>query len=156
MNRNPFGTGYLRDEDGIEMDDWYCLFRCTNFSANNWTRTIARGSYGKQFELLCPDADKCAEMKYNWNRFRRHIAGSVRAAHKANHENRVANILRSMYSFLMAFKKNVEDCAIGSVHKQVCDDILCDIDRSSQGLLACMSYCRVAVPATTTIEKTNI
>ena len=146
MNRNPFGTGFIRDADGVEMDDWYFLFRCTNFYGNKWTRKIAAGSYGKQFECLCPDAGKCAKMKYNWNRFRRHITDSIRAAHKAKHETKVANILRCMYRFLMALKKNVEESSIGSVHKHMCDEILYDIDRCRGGLLSCMSYCRVAVP----------
>ena len=146
MNRNPFGTGFIRDADGVEMDDWYFLFRCTNFYGNKWTRKIAAGSYGKQFECLGPDAGKCAKMKYNWNRFRRHITDSIRAAHKAKHETKVANILRCMYRFLMALKKNVEESSIGSVHKHMCDEILYDIDRCRGGLLSCMSYCRVAVP----------
>jgi len=146
MNRNPFGTGFIRDEDGMEMDNWYFLFRCTNLSANKWTRKIALGNYGKQFELLCPDADKCEKMKYNWNRFRRHIPESVREARKEHHENKVAKILRSMYRFLMALKENIEECGIGSVHKHICDDVLCDIVHSREGLLSCMSYCRVAVP----------
>jgi len=51
-----------------------------------------------------------------------------------------------MYRFLMAFKQNVDECMIDSVQRDVCEEILHDIDRSRLGLLKCMSYCRVAVP----------
>jgi len=146
MYKNPFGAGFIRDEDGMEMDDYYCLFRCTNFSGNSGARKIAVGSYGKKIELICPDADKCGKMKYNWNRFRRHITEAIREARKEYHEIKVAKILRSMYRFLMAFKQNVDECMVGSGQRDVCEEILYDIDRSKLGLLSCMSYCRVAVP----------
>jgi len=146
MFKNPFGAGFIRDENGMEMDDFYFLYKCAMFSDNMWTHRITRGSYRKKIELICTDADKCVKITYNWNRFRRYVTNLMREAHKEHNENRVATRLRSVYMLIMTLKNNIEECSIDSVNKKVCDEMLQGIDRSRIALLKCMSYCRVAVP----------
>jgi len=145
MKYNPYIIGVIRDVDGMEMDDRYVLYKYRTFASNEKTKMFSLDSYKKHFDLLCCGADKCREMKNNWELFCRQMSRASSESGLNYDEDTIKFCLGRMCTYIMKLKKNIEECC-SCENSKICDTIQRDIEHVSAALFACMFSCGVVVP----------
>ena len=144
MNYNPYIIGVIRDDDGMEIDDRYVLYKYRDFTSSESVKRFALDNYVNHFDSLCCDSDKCREMKNNWSFFCDKMRRASNECGTYYKEGIIKNCLSSMYNYIIKLNANIKACRCCD-NSTICDIIERDVEHVRAQLLLCMAHCGVEV-----------